>query len=145
MEKRAPYRHNVKYYETDKMGIVHHSNYIRWMEEARIDLMARLGCSYPEMEGRGIVSPVLEAACRYHSMTRFGEDVAIDAAVAAYDGLRLTLVYEIRDADTGVLRAAGRSSHCFLNPAGRPSALKKIAPDFDTVFRREAEAYREDA
>ena len=37
------YRHIVQYYETDKMGITHHSNYIRWMEEARIDFLRQIG------------------------------------------------------------------------------------------------------
>ena len=48
--KVKPYEHNVKYYETDQMGIVHHSNYIRWMEEARMDLMDQMGFSYKQME-----------------------------------------------------------------------------------------------
>ena len=41
--KVKPYEHNVKYYETDQMGIVHHSNYIRWFESARIDYMDQMG------------------------------------------------------------------------------------------------------
>ena len=52
------YRHTVKYYETDRMGFTHHSNYVRWMEEARIDFMDRLGFSYRKMEEEGVVSPV---------------------------------------------------------------------------------------
>ena len=40
------YQHKVQYYETDKMGITHHSNYIRWMEEARIDFLEQLGWNY---------------------------------------------------------------------------------------------------
>ena len=44
------YQHKIQYYETDKMGITHHSNYIRWMEEARIDLMNQVGLSYKKME-----------------------------------------------------------------------------------------------
>lgn len=41
-----PYLHNAKYYETDQMGIIHHSNYIRWFEEARIDYMNQIGLTY---------------------------------------------------------------------------------------------------
>ena len=54
-----PYQHTVQYYETDKMGIVHHSNYIRWFEEARIDWMRHCGISYREMEKQGIIVTVL--------------------------------------------------------------------------------------
>ena len=56
MEK---YVHKVNYYETDKMGITHHSNYIRWMEEARIAFFDAIGFSYKKLEEQGIVSPVL--------------------------------------------------------------------------------------
>ena len=44
--KIKPYEHKAHYYETDKMGIVHHSNHIRWMEEARMDLLEQLGYSF---------------------------------------------------------------------------------------------------
>ena len=47
------YIHKVNYYETDKMGITHHSNYIRWMEEARIDFLEQIGFSYDKLEKEG--------------------------------------------------------------------------------------------
>ena len=53
------YQHKIQYYETDKMGITHHSNYIRWMEEARIDFLEQLGFGFDKLEQSGIVSPVL--------------------------------------------------------------------------------------
>ena len=53
-----PYEHHAKYYETDQMGIIHHSNYIKWMEEARMDLMEQIGLSYKQMEEMEIISPV---------------------------------------------------------------------------------------
>ena len=54
------YVHTVQYYETDKMGITHHSNYIRWMEEARVDFLSQIGWEFAKLEAMGIVSPVLE-------------------------------------------------------------------------------------
>ena len=53
------YEHKTQYYETDQMGIIHHSNYIRWFEEARVDFMDRCGFSYAQMEKDGLISPVL--------------------------------------------------------------------------------------
>ena len=50
-----PYLHQVHYYETDQMAIVHHSNYIRWFEEARCDFMDQIGVSYQSVEARGIL------------------------------------------------------------------------------------------
>ena len=58
------YLHKVQYYETDQMKVVHHSNYIRWMEEARIAFLDAIGVSYAELETRGIISPVLSVDCQ---------------------------------------------------------------------------------
>jgi len=54
------YRHTVQYYETDKMGITHHSNYIRWMEEARVDFMSQIGWDYAKLEKEGVICPVVK-------------------------------------------------------------------------------------
>ena len=72
-----PYEHKVHYYETDQMGIAHHSNYIRWFEEARVDFMEQGGFSYKELESRGIISPVLEVNAKYKSMCYFGDRLCI--------------------------------------------------------------------
>ena len=53
------YRRKVNYYECDRMGITHHSNYIRYMEEARIELLEKLGYGFDRMEAEGISSPVV--------------------------------------------------------------------------------------
>mgnify|MGYP002537819121 FL=1 len=48
----TPYKRKAFYYETDRMDIIHHSNYVRWLEEARVDLMEQLGCPFHEIEER---------------------------------------------------------------------------------------------
>ena len=68
-----PYIHVVRYYECDKMGITHHSNYIRFMEEARIDWMDQLGYGFERMEAEGVVSPVIGLSCQYKHTTTFRE------------------------------------------------------------------------
>ena len=75
------YNHRVQYYETDQMGCVHHSNYIRWFEESRSDYLAYLGMDYDKMEAAGVISPVLTVEAAYHSMTRYGEEVSIEVTV----------------------------------------------------------------
>ena len=78
------YRHQAKYYETDQMGIIHHSNYIRWMEEARIDLMDEIGFSYRKMEEIGIISPVLSVQCEYKNRVHFDDTVLIEVDIKQY-------------------------------------------------------------
>lgn len=123
------YIHKVQYYETDQMQVVHHSNYIRWMEEARTDYLDSIGVSYAGMERRGIISPVLTVSCQYHSMTRYGERVRVETRLTEMGSVRYRLSYQIVDAETGELRAAGESSHCFVNPENRVISLKKADPD----------------
>ena len=73
--KIRPYEHHAKYYETDQMGIIHHSNYVKWMEEARLDLMDQIGLNYKQMEEMEIISPVLSISVEYHSMVHFDDTV----------------------------------------------------------------------
>ena len=72
------YTHKVQYYETDKMGITHHSNYIRWMEEARIDFLEKSGFSYDKLEKDGIISPVVSVECSYKKTTTFSDEISIE-------------------------------------------------------------------
>lgn len=129
-----PYEHRARYYETDQMGIIHHSNYIRWMEEARMDMMEQIGLSYKEMEAMEIISPVLSVSCEYHSMVHFDDTVVIEVKILKYNGIKLELEYRMTDKETGELRTTATSSHCFLNRAGRPISLKRSYPELDTKF-----------
>ena len=115
-----PYEHKVQYYETDKMGIVHHSNYIRWFEESRIDFLEQVGMPYEDMEAAGIICPVV--------------------SVEKFNGIRLILSYEIRDKKTGELKCTGKSSHCYLDENGRPVSLKNVCPAYYELYK-EAEGW----
>lgn len=129
------YEHKVQYYETDQMKIVHHSNYIRWFEEARTAYLEEGGFGYANMEKDGIISPVLEVTAKYISMTRFGDTVLIEPRVEKYNGVRLEVSYEIKDKKTGELRCTGLSKHCFLDDTGHPVRLNKKNPDADNMFQ----------
>ncbi len=131
----VPYRHKVQYYETDAMRIVHHSNYIRFMEEARCDLMEQMGYPYGRLESMGFGIPVLGVSCDYIHMSRFGDILVIGVEVTKLSPTRMTIAYEIRDDATGELRATGETRHCFLSSAGRPISLKREAPEAFEYFR----------
>lgn len=130
-----PYYHHAKYYETDQMAIVHHSNYIRWFEEARIDWLEQMGIPYDAMEARGVIIPVIGVSAEYKTMTRFKETVRIETTLEQYNGVRFSASYRVYDDKTGILRCTGTSQHCFLNRAYQPVVLKKVAPDYDAIFR----------
>nr|WP_262411266.1 thioesterase family protein [Limosilactobacillus fermentum] len=122
------YTHTVQYYETDRMGITHHSNYVRWMEEARTHFLAAIGWDYAKIEAAGIISPVVSVNCRYKRSTTFSDQVVITTKIAALDRVRLTLSYRMECHDQ--LVCEGTSEHCFTNQDGKLLRLNRDLPDF---------------
>ena len=88
----------VQYYETDRMGITHHSNYVRWMEEARIHFLDELGWNYAKLEEMGLVSPVVSVSCRYRRPSTFADVIDIQVSVAEFKGVKLKLDYRMMNA-----------------------------------------------
>ena len=132
-----PYIHRVHYYETDRMGVTHHSNYIRMMEEARVDFMEQLGWPYARMEALGVLSPVTAVNLRYVAPTTFDDRVEVRVKVKAFDGVRLTIGYEmllLMDEPQTVL--TGESEHVFLNEAGHFVRLKRELPAFHQLLTK---------
>lgn len=129
------YIRQVHYHETDKMGITHHSNYIKWMEEARVYFLDQIGCSYARLEEAGIVSPVIGIECQYKRPTTFDDCVCIQAQIEEYKGVRLIIGYTMTNQATGELVATARSMHCFTNREGRPVVLKRQSPNVDRILR----------
>lgn len=131
------YKHRVNYYETDKMGLTHHSNYIRFMEEARVDWMDKIGWSFKKCEDLGMVSPVLSVSCDFKKNTTFDDIIEIQVSVKKYNGLRITIGYEMKK--DGQIVAIGETEHCFLTKSGMPIRIKKDYPEFDEILIKELE------
>ena len=112
------YKHLVQYYETDKMGCTHHSNYIRWMEEARLDFFKKIGYDYLEFEKQGLVSPVLGLNnIKYKKPSTVGDEVEIFLTIKAYNSIVLTVHYEMKLNDVTIFE--GESESCFLTLDGK--------------------------
>ncbi len=129
------YIHKVQYYETDKMGVTHHSNYIRWMEEARVDFLNQVGLGYKKLEEDGIISPVIGIECDYKIPTTFDDKVEIDIKVEEFKGVKLILSYTMTNVDTNDIVLLGKSKHCFVDKTGKPIVLKKTFPDVDKKLK----------
>ena len=123
-----PYTHKVNYYETDKMGITHHSNYVRFMEEARVDFLDQIGWSFIDLENKGIASPVINIECNFKKTTTFPDIIEIEVYVQKLSALKLTFGYIFKVDNQEVFTAS--SSHCFLDLKGTPIILQKSFPEF---------------
>jgi len=130
-----PYVRKAQFYETDQMGVIHHSNYIRWFEEARVDFLEQAGFPYEKVESMGITLAVLGLSCEYKASVLFGDTVHIQAGPKACSHSRMTMGYEIKDSVTGVLRATGETHHFFFRKEdSRPVSLKKAIPELYALF-----------
>ena len=121
------YKHYVQYYETDKMGVTHHSNYIRFMEEARVEFFKNIGFDYFEFEKCGIVSPVVGLNnIKFKRPSTAGDTLEIEVSVKSMTTVIFTIQYVMKKEDTVVL--TGESDHCLLSKEGKivPLSDKRI-------------------
>jgi acyl-CoA thioester hydrolase len=130
-----PYTRKTQFFETDAMGIIHHSNYIRWFEEGRVEFMQRMGFDYARAHDLGIDLAVTGIECQYRAMTRFGETVIVWTRIKEFSPARMTVGYRVTDSVTNELRALGESGHCYISAkTGRPVSLKKALPELYALF-----------
>lgn len=131
-----PYYHRVQYYETDRMGITHHSNYIRWFEEARVAFLDEIDWSYAKLEAQGIISPVVDVTCKFISPTTFDDVVSIQVSVQKFTGVKLIFAYRLINDQTKQLVATGTSSHCFTAQDGKILRLNHSHPEFSDILKK---------
>ncbi len=132
------WKHKVQYYETDRMGFTHHSNYIRWMEEARIAFMDQMGWGYQRFEDEGIISPVTAVECRYKHTTTFPETVDIEVSVEEFRSIKLRMKYAMKN-ESGTVVCEAASEHCFLSRDGKFVRIDKEYPEFARLLTEMAE------
>ena len=106
----AEYIRKAHYHETDQMGIIHHANYVKWMEEA------------------GVVSPVTGISVEYLKPVLFDDEIAISITVGKYTGVVLELAYTFRNLTKDEISSTAVSKHCFLSN-GRIASLKRALPE----------------
>ncbi|MBQ6229866.1 MAG: acyl-CoA thioesterase [Eubacterium sp.] len=130
----TPYTRKINYYETDQMQVVHHSNYVRFMEEARLDLMEQVGLDYAAMEEKGIIIPVLDISCKYIFAVHYGDTIVVTPKITKLTPVRFSLSYEIKDAKSGEIRCEATSSHAFVDTGFRPMNMKRNFPELYAVL-----------
>lgn len=135
MPKKVDYFREVQYYETDRMGIVHHANYLHYLEEARLFFLAQNGLSYAKLESLGILSPVLSIQGRYEKSLTYGDSFIVETWLSDYSGLRFSFSYRILDSESRKTVFEGETGHCFLDKAGRPVALFRKLPEIDRQLK----------
>lgn len=130
----------VRYQETDQMGVVYHANYLVWFEIGRTKYIEALGLSYAEMERENIVSPVTDAQISFKQPIRYGAYTEIHTWITEYDGIRTKYAYKVIN-DRGETAVTGITEHVIVKKDSfRPVSLKKAFPAWHTAYLNEIEA-----
>ena len=112
----------VRYYETDQMAIVHHSNYIRYFECARTEMLIALDYPIEAIEADGVVMPVVSVTCKYKHSAKMGDVLRVVCMIDKVPLAKLPFREEVYNQD-GVLCAEGVVTIGFLDKVtGRPVA-----------------------
>ena len=111
----------VRYYETDCMGFVHHSNYVRYYETARTEMLRELGMTYPELEAQGIMLPVIDVQSRYVSPAFDDDLLTVRVTLAEMPKVKMRFDYEVFR-ENGERINTGSVTLAFMNAATRRPA-----------------------
>lgn len=125
------FERKINYYETDRMGVVHHSNYIRYLEEARCYWMDKINLPFSLLEENGITIPVLGVSCTYKYHVTFDDIILINVFMKEYSGVRMTIGYEVKDKKTGKIVLLAETKHCFTDKNLKPINMKKYNSEFN--------------
>ena len=107
--------YRVKFFDTDTMGVVHHSNYIRWFETGRVEFLRALGVDLNEMMSDGILFPIVEVGAKFHAPAKFDDELEILTTAEALTKAKMKFSYVIRKRGDEKILAEGNSTNVFTS------------------------------
>lgn len=119
---------NVRYAETDQMGIVHHSIYAIWFEAARTDWIRQLGMSYSQLEQSGILLPLVDLSCHFIDAAQYEDVLDVTAQISRLTPARIQFSYTVTNTATGRLLCTGSTTHAWVGENFKVISLKKHNP-----------------
>lgn len=127
----------VRYAETDQMGIAHHSNYPIWFEVARTDFIKASGISYTEIEKQGIITPLTALECKYKQAAFYEDHLQVHAKLTKLSPVRAEFSYRVTRGDD--LIATGKTTHGLVTKDLKPINVKKEHPEIYRMFENALE------
>lgn len=125
---------HVRYAETDRMGIAHHSNYAVWFEEGRTDFLNKLGYSYGQIEDAGILLPLTDLHCSFKRPALYEQKIIVRTKIVRATCVRVQFQYDVLDADDRRLIATGYTDHAWTDGGLRPINITKRLPEVYLVL-----------
>jgi acyl-CoA thioester hydrolase len=109
----------IRYKDTDRMGVVYYGNYLTFFEIGRAEYMRELGFPYSEMETRGYVLVVIEAAAKYHANVGYDSLITVRTAITDLRRVKVRFDYEVTSEDNNLL-VNGHTIHACINSDNKP-------------------------
>lgn len=119
----------VRYVETDKMGIVHHSNYYAWFEVGRGEFILESSMSYRELEENGVMMPLVESCCKYIEGAKYEDNIIIETFIKDLTPAKVVFNYNVIREEDNKLLANGATTQVFVNNNFKIINLKRKHPD----------------
>lgn len=128
----------VRYQETDQMGVVYHANYLVWFEIGRTKYIEQLGFKYDQLEKSGFLSPVTDAQITYKFPVKYGDTIFVETWLEHYDKIRARYAYRVVD-EMEKVYVTGQTEHVVVKKDSfRPVLLKKVHPAWHEAYMKEA-------
>jgi len=125
----------VRYAETDRMGIVHHSNYPIWFEAGRTDFIKKLGMPYSRIEEMGVLLPLIELKCSFKSAARYEDEITVKTSVKELSYSRIVFYYEVYRNGGQTPITTGETMHAWTNADLKPVNIKKYMPEIYDLLK----------
>lgn len=129
-------RLRVRYGETDQMGVVHHGNYALYVEESRTNLMRDRGCSYADLERRGIGLPVRKLDVRYRVPAQYEDEILVQTSVGKIGAASVAFVSELYRVADGAHLASVTVELACIDLKDRQRGPIPLPPDLRSLFDR---------
>ena len=126
----------VRYAETDRMGVVHHSNYPIWFEAGRTDFIKKMGMPYSLIEENGAMLPLLELKCTFKSFARYEDEIVVRTHIKDHTGTRLLFHYEVCKAGESRVLTEGETLHVWTDSSLKPVNIKKYRPEIHKLIEK---------
>jgi acyl-CoA thioester hydrolase len=110
---------NIRFSETDPMGIVWHGNYLKYLEDGREAFGAKYGIGYMDIYRHGFVAPLVEIDIKYKKSLRYGESILIETRYVSHEAAKIIFAYKVMNAkNTNEIIATANSIQVFLDLNG---------------------------
>lgn len=130
----------VRFVETDLMGVVHHTNYLRWFEMGRVEYLRQCGIDLNEMQKDGYLFPITDVTCKYKNSAHFDDEYEVQTTLTAFSRAKIVFSYSVVRKKDGTIFVTGTSQNVFTTLEGKVARIPEpYFSKINNLFHQEKE------